>query len=341
MDILLDAAVPEIVNTATSVPPSESSVPPSLPKPLSDSKKALKAGASKNKQMTSGIPRVTRGSLKKKEQQAEKAGQAPRSTLARKKALISVAQASPKKADLRKELSPLSDSEESGDAPVASTSTLRVPQTPAKLPSFAKPTQSSLAKTPAAPRSPVKPSFGSPTKLARSTTLATRPAKTYASQTEANSLLNEYYRKAGELNSSMMSHTPVVLRPPGVPRSAPALQRSVTHESVLCNKAGPSSARSSGASSTSQAGQQRSLADFIDVKSNDANPVGKRMMTGRGKPIFPNKATYKASQKTPLAAVPGSPVKGTSVVDLSEDASFESDNRARLLLLRAGRRMTN
>ncbi|KAF9039486.1 hypothetical protein BDZ89DRAFT_1060941 [Hymenopellis radicata] len=191
--------------------------------------------------------------------------------MARKKALISAAQASPKKAE---ELSPLSDSEECGDAPVASTSTLRVPQTPAKLPSFAKPTQSSLAKTPAAPRSPVKPSFGSPTKLARSTTLVTRPAS--------------------------------------ISRSAPALQRSATHESVLCSKAGPSSAR-----------------------PNEANPVGKRMLTGRGKPIFPNKATYKASQKTPLAAVPGSPVKGTSVVDLSEDASFESDNRARLLLLRA------
>ncbi|KAF9006357.1 hypothetical protein BDZ89DRAFT_1079679 [Hymenopellis radicata] len=185
------------------------------------------------------------------------------------KSLISAAQASPKKAE---ELSPLSDSEESGDAPVASTSSLRVPQTPAKLPSFAKPTQSSLAKTPAALRSPVKPSFGSPTKLARSTTLVTRPA---------------------------------------IPRSAPALQRSATHESVLCSKAGPSSAR-----------------------PNEANPVGKCMLTGRGKPIFPNKTTCKASQKTPLAAVPGSPVR--LVIDLTEDEeSSESDNRARLVLLRA------
>ncbi len=84
MDIVSDAAVPETVNAATpsqSVTPSESSmavVPPSLPverKPESDSKKSLKAGASKKKQMTSGLPRVTRGSLKKKEQQAEKAGQ--------------------------------------------------------------------------------------------------------------------------------------------------------------------------------------------------------------------------------------------------------------------------
>ncbi|KAF9028998.1 hypothetical protein BDZ89DRAFT_737890 [Hymenopellis radicata] len=234
--------------------------PPRLPvegKPVSDSKKSFKAGASRKKL---AIPPVSRGSLKKKEQQAEKAGQAPRSTMARK-ALISAVQAFPKKADLGEELSPLSDSGESGDAPVASTSTLRAPQTPAKLPSFAKATQSSLAKTPGAMRSPVKASFGSPFKLARSTTLATRPANTYASQTEANSLLNQYYRKADELNSSMISHKPVVLRPPGVPRSVPALQRSVTHESVLCNKAGPSSAR-----------------------SNDANHVWKRMLTGRGKP---------------------------------------------------------
>ncbi len=64
------------------------------------------------------------------------------------------------------------------------------------------------------------------------------------------------------------------------------------------------------------------------------------MMTGRGKPIFPNKATFKVSQKTPLAAVPGSPVKGSySVVDLSGDGSFESEsgesNTARMTLLAA------
>ncbi|KAF9039545.1 hypothetical protein BDZ89DRAFT_1214525 [Hymenopellis radicata] len=228
--------------------------PPRLPvegTPVSDSKKSVKAGASKKKP---AIPRVSRGALQKKEQQAAKAGQAPRSTMARK-ALISAAQASPKKAE---ELSPLSDSEESGDAPVASTSTLRVPQTPAKLPSFAKPTQSSLAKTPAALRSPVKASFESPTKLPGFTTLATRPTKTYAFQPDAK------------------------------------LQRSVAHE------------------------------------------TGKRIYAGNIKPIFAHRAACKASEKTPLAAVPGSPVKGdTSVVDLCEEVSYQGENRERLLLLRA------
>ncbi|KAF9021283.1 hypothetical protein BDZ89DRAFT_1071606 [Hymenopellis radicata] len=231
-------------------------------------------------------------------QQAKKAGQA----------LISAAQASPKKTGFRKGWSPLSDSEESGHA----TSTLRVPQTPAKLPSFAKPTQSSLAKTAAPPKLPIKGSFRSPSKFARSSTHTTRPAETYALQTDAKVLLNQYYRKANELNSSMMSHTPAVLRPPGVPRSAPALQRSITRESALRDKAGPSSAR-----------------------SNEANHVGKRMLTGRVKSLFPNNATHTASQKTPPAAVADSPVR--VVIDLTEDDdSFsESDNRARLVSLRA------
>ncbi|KAF9017512.1 hypothetical protein BDZ89DRAFT_377665 [Hymenopellis radicata] len=212
--------------------------------------------------------------------------------MAWKKALISAAQASQK----AEELSPLSDSEESGDAPVASTSTLRVPQTPAKLPSFAKPTQSSLAKTPVALRSPVKAAFGSPSKLPIFTTLATRPTKTHAFQTDAK------------------------------------LQRSVEHDSAL-NKAGPSSARSNGAPST-QAGRQLSLADFIDYKIDPR--TGKRIYAGNIKPIFAHRATCKASQKTPLAAVPGSPVKGdTSLVDLCEEVSYQGEDRERLLLLRA------
>ncbi|KIY63221.1 hypothetical protein CYLTODRAFT_146020 [Cylindrobasidium torrendii FP15055 ss-10] len=159
------AVGPKLVTEASTVDEPEAAVAGASKDALPDDtsmtvespKKAIKAGPSKRQQRgPSNIPqpRSTRsGALKKKEQAAEQAVQAPRAKQTLKTKM------SPKK--------PAAEASRPATPPAVSTSTtssVSVPKTPARnptasgLPSFARPTQSSIAKTPAAPpRSPTKP----------------------------------------------------------------------------------------------------------------------------------------------------------------------------------------
>ncbi|KAK0461053.1 uncharacterized protein EV420DRAFT_1762381 [Desarmillaria tabescens] len=264
----------------------------------------------------SSIPRVTRSSsLKKKEQDAERASQDPR---VRKKSLLGpkTSPKSPSKsahtsvpaepANRERSSSPLTDppsdsAAESSAQPV--TDATDVPKTPRPSNNFARPTLSSLAKTPAKAAMNL-----SPTKLGRSASMFARPIGGLMPSKPTNgsalsNLSSALDKLAWASTSSHRTHT---------------LSRSSTFGSAEMSVASSSKSTTASLSSSKPTLAQRSVTDFF---KKDALPRPGRLMSGtggvhRGRPgIFPYRTAPKVSQKTPLPVVPASPVKGSGDLD--------------------------
>ncbi|KAK0241571.1 hypothetical protein EDD85DRAFT_934491 [Armillaria nabsnona] len=284
----------------------------------------------------SSIPRVTRSSaLKKKEQDAERASQDPR---VRKKSLLGP-KSSPKPAsklvhssvpaelaDRERSTSPLSDLPSDSVAEPSTKPVTEVPKTP--RPSFARPTFSSLAKTPGW-KTPVKPAANlSPTKLGRSASMFAPIGGLMPSKPMNGSALSN-------LSSALEK---LAVPPPSRPTSSfgfnsdnedastsrtGTLSRSATLDSAELSTASSSKSTTAASSSSKTMLAQRSVTDFF---KKDALTRPGRLMSGtgglpRGKPsIFPYRAVQKVSQKTPLPVIPASPVKGSGDGDDDNDA---------------------
>ncbi|KAK0212627.1 hypothetical protein DFS33DRAFT_1283235 [Desarmillaria ectypa] len=283
----------------------------------------------------SSIPRVTRSSsLKKKEQDAERASQDPR---IRKKSLLGPKSSSKsasksahtsttaEPADRERSTSPLTDSSlDSTVEPSAqpATDAIDVPKTPRPSNNFTRPTLSSLAKTPAW-KMPAKSTVKlSPTKLGRSASLFARPV---------GGLMPLKLTNGTALSNLSSALEKLAVPPPSRPTSSfgfksdnerassssprtDTLPRSATLGSAELSVARSGKSTTVSSSPSKPILAQRSVADFF---KKDALTRPGRLMSGTGglrreKPsIFPYRAAQKVSQKTPLPVVPASPVKGS------------------------------
>lgn len=290
----------------------------------------------------SSIPRVTRSSsLKKKEQDAERASQDPR---VRKRSLLGP-KSSPKSvskpahtsapaepANRERSTSPLTDlssdsvTELSGQPTDASDT----PKTPRLSNNFARPTLSSLAKTPAW-KTPVKTTVNlSPTKLGRSASMFARPI---------GGIMPSKPTNGSALSNLSSALEKLAVPPPSRPTSDFGFNSDNEGSSTSSHRTGPlprsailGSAEISVASSSKSTPatsllskpilEQRPVTDFF---KKDALKRPSRLMSGtagfhRGKPgIFPYRVAQKVSQKTPLPVVPASPVKGNGDGDGDDD----------------------
>ncbi|KAK0226135.1 hypothetical protein IW262DRAFT_1359924 [Armillaria fumosa] len=305
---------------------------PRLPQPTVTRKRA--------RTQVSSIPRVTRSSLKKKERDAERASQDPR---VRKKSLPgpkSPAKPASKPvnssvptelADRERSASPLTEPPSDFDAEPSTKPVIEVPKTPRSSNNFARPTFSSLAKTPRF-KTPVKTTANlSPTKLGRSATMFARPI---------GGLMPSKPTNGSALSNLSSALEKLAVPPPSRPTSSlgfnfdnddastsshrtGTLPRSATLDSAELSTASSSKSTTTTSSSSQTTHAQRSVTDFFK-KDGPIRPG--RIMSGtgslqRGKlGIFPNRVVHKASQKTPLPVIPASPVKGSGDGDDDPDA---------------------
>ncbi|KAK0504553.1 hypothetical protein EDD18DRAFT_303695 [Armillaria luteobubalina] len=305
---------------------------PALPQPSVTKKRA--------RTQVSSIPRVTRSSLKKKERDAERASQDPR---VRKKSLLGP-KSTPKPAskpvlfsvaaelaDRERSTSPLTEPPSDLDTEPPIKPVAEVPKTPRSSNNFARPTFSSLAKTPKF-KTPVKTAANlSPTKLGRSATMFARPI---------GGLMPSKPTNGSALSNLSSALEKLAVPPPSRPASSlgfnsdnedsstnshltGALPRSATLDSAELSTASSSKSTVAASSASQTTLAQRSVTDFFK-KDGPIRPG--RIMSGTGSlqrgrlGIFPNRVVQKASQKTPLPVIPGSPVKGSGDGDDDPDA---------------------